>query len=152
MKQVKGNLLTMAEAGDFDVIIHGCNCFCRMGAGIALQIKNQYPEAYEADQYTVTGDKAKLGKYTFALTPKFTIINGYTQYRCDGRKSGKMDVDYDALRSVFKRVNKDFAGKRVGYPKIGCDLAGGDWAIVSVIIDQELVDVYHTFVEYDPEA
>ena len=152
MKKVKGDLLKLAEAGEFDVIVQGCNCFCTMGAGIARQISTQYPEAYKADKYTVNGDKSKLGNYSFYSTGKFTIINGYTQYRCDGRLKGEMDVDYVALRSVFRRINKDFAGKRVGYPKIGCDLARGDWEIVSVIIDEELVDVDHTFVEWDPNA
>ena len=49
MKKVYGDLIEMAEHGDFDVIVHGCNCFCTMGAGIALQIKHHFPEAYYAD-------------------------------------------------------------------------------------------------------
>ena len=35
MKIIKGNLISLALAGEFEVIIHGCNCFCTMGAGIA---------------------------------------------------------------------------------------------------------------------
>lgn len=38
MKVITGNLIKLAINGDFDVIIHGCNCFCKMGAGIAKQI------------------------------------------------------------------------------------------------------------------
>ena len=32
-----GNLLQLADDGVFDVIVHGCNCFNEMGAGISKQ-------------------------------------------------------------------------------------------------------------------
>ena len=35
MKVVKGNIFDLAEQGEFDVVVHGCNCFCTMGKGIA---------------------------------------------------------------------------------------------------------------------
>ena len=52
----------------------------------------------------------------------------------------------------MKLINVDYKGKRIGYPLIGAGLAGGDWAVISEIIDQELVDVDHTLVEFDPNA
>lgn len=65
MKKVYGDLIEMAEHGDFDVIVHGCNCFCTMGAGIALQIKHHFPEAYYADcDYSKKGDKKNLGFFS----------------------------------------------------------------------------------------
>ena len=36
MKVTQGDLLQLALAGQFDVIVHGCNCQCQMGKGIAL--------------------------------------------------------------------------------------------------------------------
>jgi O-acetyl-ADP-ribose deacetylase (regulator of RNase III) len=39
-----------------------------------------------------------------------------------------------------------FSGKRIGYPKIGAGLAGGDWNIISSIIDKELIGEDHTLV------
>ena len=158
MKKIKGDLLAIAKAGSFDTIIHGCNCFCRMGAGIARQIADQFPEAYNTDLKTKSGDEAKLGDYTataiwvHALKKPFIIINAYTQFRFDGRNKGEMDVDYDAVRKVMKKINTDFKGHRIGYPLIGAGLAGGDWEIISNIIDEELVDVDHTLVEYDPNS
>jgi O-acetyl-ADP-ribose deacetylase (regulator of RNase III) len=64
MKTVQGDLIELAKAGAFDVIIQGCNCQCRMGRGIALTIKQQFPEAYTADCQTEIGDRAKLGNFT----------------------------------------------------------------------------------------
>jgi len=39
------------------IIVHGCNCFCTMGAGIAKTIKELYPSAYLAG-----GDWKKIEK------------------------------------------------------------------------------------------
>ena len=33
LKHATGDLLALAEAGEFDVILHGCNCFNTMGGG-----------------------------------------------------------------------------------------------------------------------
>src|SRR5574344_1634321 len=142
MKKVYGDLIEMAEHGDFDVIVHGCNCFCTMGAGIALQIKHHFPEAYYADcDYSKKGDKKKLGNYSCAYCCKdITVVNAYTQYDFRGRNN----ADYKAIRSVFSKIKHDFHGKRIGYPLIGAGLAGGDWDKISKIIDKELEDEEHT--------
>lgn len=51
-KTTRGDLIKLAKKGKFDIIVHGCNCFCEMGAGIARQIKKTFPEAYRADMET----------------------------------------------------------------------------------------------------
>ena len=38
---------------------------------------------------------------------------------------------------------------KIGYPAIGAGLAGGNWEIISGIIDEELKGENHTFVEYE---
>ena len=48
MNVVDGDLIKLALNGTFDVIVHGANCQCTMGAGIAKAIKATFPEAYEA--------------------------------------------------------------------------------------------------------
>jgi len=149
MNKIKGDLIELAIDGEFDLIIHGCNCFCTMGAGIAKTIKQKFPEAYKADLETEKGDKSKLGKISWTKTtnenPDLIIVNGYTQYnwRGSGRKA-----DYDAIREVFRKVKKEFSGLRIGYPAIGAGVARGDWKIISKIIEEELKGENHTFVEY----
>ena len=66
MRIVNGDLINLALQGKFDVIIHGCNCFCSMGAGIAHSIQAQFPEAYAADLMTTKGDRNKLGYFSSA--------------------------------------------------------------------------------------
>lgn len=149
MKTIKGDLIKLAKEKKFDVIIHGCNCFCTMGAGIAKTIKNTFPQAFEADCETEKGSKAKLGTFTFATVTEdnhlITIINAYIQHHYKGRG---VKADYEAIKSVFKLIKEDFKGKKIGYPKIGAGLAGGDWNIISVIIDQELQGEDHTLVVF----
>ena len=150
MQKIKGDLIQLALEGEFDVIIHGCNCFCTMGAGIAKQIKSTFPEAYQADLQTEKGNQSKMGdiSWTKVETPKgeLIIVNGYTQVHWKG--SGRK-VDYDAVRAVFQKVKQQFSGFRIAYPAIGAGLAGGNWAIISAIIEEELNGEDHTFVEFE---
>jgi len=151
MKVIKGDLLKLAEEGMFDAIIHGCNCLCNMGSGIAKTIKKLYPQAYAADCETIKGDKNKLGGYTYSLVgenKQITLINAYTQY---AYSRDKVDVDYEAVRKVFEKIKQDFSGKRIGYPLIGAGLAGGDWEVIEAIINEELVGEDHTLVRFEPD-
>lgn len=132
---IKGNLLTLFENNNIDILVHGCNCFHTMGAGIAKQIKEKYYIAYEADLQTIKGDKNKLGTYSFVqINNTQFIINAYTQYHF----YGKRPIDYDALRNVFKLIDSKFKNKRIGIPKIGAGLAKGDWNIIQKIIEEEV--------------
>ncbi|WP_105201574.1 macro domain-containing protein [Pseudoalteromonas sp. T1lg10] len=151
MKIVEGDLIKLALAGEFDVIIHGCNCFCTMGAGIAKAIKAEFPEAFKADLDTEKGSKQKLGTYSQASVERngkaITIINAYTQFNGHGRG---VKADYEAIQSVFSRLKKEFSGSRFGYPLIGAGLAGGDWNVISQIIETELAGENHTLVKFAP--
>lgn len=152
MKIIEGDLIKLALNGEFDVIIHGCNCFCTMGAGIAKAIKAEFPQAYKADLETQKGSKEKLGSYSEATVHRsgksITIINAYTQFNWRGRGT---KADYDAIRRVFSLLKVNFSGARIGYPLIGAGLAGGNWYTISQIIDSELADENHTLVKFAPQ-
>jgi O-acetyl-ADP-ribose deacetylase (regulator of RNase III) len=148
MKTIKGNLLTLALEGQFDVIVHQCNCYHNFGAGIALQILKKFPAAFEQDKLTPYGSRDKLGSIGFCTIPLgrgFVIVNGYSQFGCG---ANKIRTEYDAVRNVFKCIKNQFTGMRIGYPLYGAGLAGGDWQIISKIIDEELSGEDHTLVEY----
>lgn len=151
MKTIKGDLIKLAIEGKFDIIIHGCNCYCTMGAGIAKTIKSEFPEAFKVDQATEKGEKSKLGNYTQATTTRnghfITVINAYTQFNYHGKG---IKADYDAIRNVFKELKYEFSGKRFGFPLIGAGLAGGDWKVISEIITEELQGEDYTLVEFAP--
>ncbi|CCD84777.1 conserved protein of unknown function [Bradyrhizobium sp. ORS 285] len=149
MKIIKGDLIKLALDGHFDVIVHGCNCQCTMGAGIAKSVKDIFPEAYAADLATPKGSREKLGSISAATVLRggqhLTIVNGYTQFHWRG--PGVL-VDYAAVGAVMKEVKLQFPERRIGYPKIGAGLAKGDWSVIAEIIDAELEGEDHTLVEY----
>ncbi len=151
MNVIDGDLIKLAISGEFDVIVHGCNCQCQMGKGIALTVKKMFPEAYRADCETEKGSREKLGTYSSAIIRKnekqFTIVNAYTQYHWRGK--GVL-ADYEAIRKVMRAIKSEFSGCRIGYPLIGAGLAGGDWDVISKIIDEELANENHTLVLFKP--
>ncbi|HSI62007.1 MAG TPA: macro domain-containing protein [Candidatus Saccharimonadia bacterium] len=149
IQETHGDLIAMANAGQFDVIVHGCNCFCTMGAGIAKQIKTVFPAAFEADCRTSKGDRIKLGTCSYATVNSVTVVNAYTQY--DWRGAGQK-ADYEAIRSCLRTVAKGFPTSRIGLPQIGAGLAGGDWLTILGIIQEELGALNATVVYYRQTA
>lgn len=163
MKTVKGDLIKRAENGEFDVIVHGCNCFHTMGAGIAGQLARKYPEVLQTDiDESEYGDANKLGSYTAVQIERgdvlFTVVNAYTQFQCGG---DQRYASYDAIDRAFRKlafelnsnsVDGYFTKLKIGYPMIGAGLAGGDWDVIKVIIEKALDGTDHTLVVYDPNA
>jgi O-acetyl-ADP-ribose deacetylase (regulator of RNase III) len=189
--EINGDLIDLAKQGAFDVIAHGCNCFCTMGAGIAPQMAR----AFGADKFPMErteervyssvddevgytrntgnrGDISKLGNIDYEnilfntktgriligySLPKprfiieFTVVNAYTQYHYGrNHKDGvQTPIDYEALTLCMRKMNSKFKGRRIGLPKIGAGLAGGDWDRIKRIIQDEFTDCDVTVVIFD---
>ena len=146
MKTITGDLIRLAKAGEFDVIVHGANCLCTMGAGIARQIAKEFPRAFEVDRTTESGNRKKLGTCTTADCGSIIVVNAYTQF---GYGGGIANIDYDAVRSCMRCVADAYPDKRIGLPKIGAGLAGGDWDLIYAIIEDELAGMDVTIVEWE---
>lgn len=146
MKEVKGDLLKMFEEGEFDVILHGCNCFQTVGAGIAKQIKDKYPEAYWADKGSNTSPEQRLGEFTWAETDEGLIFNLYTQFQ-PGANFSIMALQRAV--EAFKRDMKDNTDVRIGIPWIGCGIGGGKWSQVKEHLKIWFDGWNVTAVEYD---
>ena len=124
LKLAKGNLIDMAEQGNFDIIVQGCNCFCKMGSGLAKEIRARYPEAWEADYETEMGDMMKLGSWTSVKPKNFIIVNAYTQY--DTSKNGEDVFEYASFEVILKKLAYAYPKLNFGFPYIGMGLAHGN--------------------------
>lgn len=133
LKHTKGNLLDLAEAGEFDIVVQGCNCFNTMGGGIAREIRERYPMAALVDNETEKGDYNKLGNYTTAFTGKFLIVNAYTQYNMS---QGTDVFEYTAFQLILEKLIHAYGDKRIGLPYIGMGLAGGAKEIILDMIHE----------------
>lgn len=141
---INNDIIKGFKENSYSALVHGCNCFCNMGKGLAPQIAKNFPSAFKADQATGFGDKTKLGNYSIGKTKHGDIINAYTQYNYG---FGKKNCDYDAIESVFDKLNTDYKDSIICIPKIGAGLAGGDWKKIKKIINDVTpdleIDVYY---------
>lgn len=146
------NILQALEDNEIDIVLHGCNCFHNFGKGIAIEIKNRFPDVYEKDKETKYGDKDKLGtiSYDDVGNNRF-IVNCYTQYHWrealnneksfikNGEKKYVL-ADYRAIRKSLIAFRKKFAPSwKIGMPKIG-ERSNGSWKRIEAIIREELID------------
>lgn len=169
IKYRQGNLIQLALAGEFDVIAHGCNCFCRMGAGLAPKMASVFEcDKFPMENLNRSGDINKLGTIDYAFSyvndgedpysytvpkiddrlldkgwKKLIVVNCYTQYY-----PGK-DLDLGALEMCMYKLRHKFKGLKFGLPKIGAGLAGGTWKDISEIIDNQFQGEHVTVVEYN---
>jgi O-acetyl-ADP-ribose deacetylase (regulator of RNase III) len=138
LKHVKGNLLDLAEAGEFDVVVQGCNCFNKMGGGIAREIRERYPEVAAVDSMTDRGDYNKLGDWTSEIvirnngTTKFEIVNAYTQYNMS---TGEDVFEYTAFALILQKLARRYPKGKFGFPYIGMGLAKGDKDVIMTLLD-----------------
>lgn len=144
MKTIIGDILTPNNTECVAIVCHQVNCKGVMGSGLALQIKNRFPDVYynyrdKCDQ--IAEGVGGLGDVQFcsALSDAgYIVANIFGQY---GYGRDKRYTDYDALRKAFNTIAKAFPNFTIRIPyKLGCGLGGGDWSVVSKIIQEKLVD------------
>ena len=131
MQITSGNLITQGLEGKYDIIVHGCNCHCTMGAGIALEIKNRIPEAFAVDRKTISGDVTKLGTYTSTIIQSpvsgklLQVVNAYTQYDFNSYGASRDLFQYAAFDRILTKLATEYPSANYGFPAIGMDRAGG---------------------------
>lgn len=121
-----------------DALCHSCNCQHIMGGGVALRIKQIYPEAYSADLATKRGDIKKLGTYSVAQSKKSGkfIYNIYGQYSLG---MGIRQTNYEAIYTGLEAVKNNMLAtglKSISVPKrFASTLGGADWRIIEKMIE-----------------
>ena len=152
-------------------IAHSCNCQNVMGAGIAKQIKDRYPQAFEADrerwcnEYNDGGNwRCQIGDYSKAEVKSMFLPNNkgriYNLYTQSGYSTRKREVNYEYFWRAMKAMQEDLLfiqhetgeSQVLGLPYgISCGLAGGNWKIIKAIIEDifldSLIECY--IVKYD---
>ena len=154
MIRKKGDLVKLFDMGFFDIIAHGCNCMGIMGAGVAKQIAERYPQASKIDiEHKSKFDEPAEQMGTFSVVhvnDDKRIYNLYTQVR-----PGKY-FDYDSFKSALKAMKNDLPNShsdvkiRVGFPYIGCGLGGFESKeLIEKTIKDELNEYDIYIVEYE---
>ena len=132
----KGDILDV-KAG---IICQQVNCMGKMGAGLALAIRNKWPVVYQ--------DYMKAYK-NGQLTPGYVILSAidhhnrlYVASLCGQLHYGrdKQYTIYSAVEECLSKIatfNKENLSVYIPYG-MGCGLAGGSWSTVSDMISRIL--------------
>jgi O-acetyl-ADP-ribose deacetylase (regulator of RNase III) len=139
----KGCLIAAFKNKEIDVLAHGVNCQGVMGSGVAKLVRKYWPDVFE--QYIDWIDHTK--EYFIGGTPLGSVCsksvgrgqfisNLYTQdyYGSDGKKY----VMYDAIAESFSHLLLHFNTHKIGIPKIGAGLGGGNWTIIEALINEQI--------------
>lgn len=140
---IKGDLF----AEEHPYIAHGVNCQGVMGSGVAKIIKEKYPWSYIAykDFCGLRDPEYLLGHIKSCWNGESTkIIHCFTQlyYGMDGERY----ISYDAVDDCMRKIDYLYPAcylenKYIAMPKIGAGLGGGDWEIISKIIERNCKDI-----------
>lgn len=131
---------------DADVLVHQVNCQGVMGSGVAYQVKQLYPEAFK--RYNNLCSNARdyerhklLGEAQVVSVEEKYIVNLFAQEKYG--YDGAVYTDYDALRASIIDMKRKLPNStlKIAIPyHMGCCRGGGDWSVVSKIIEDELSD------------
>lgn len=131
----------------YKFIAHCCNDVGAWGAGFVLALSRRWhqPEASYIDWANMLrGQRMPLGEAQFVPVNTSTCVVNIIGQRGCGYADGVPPVRYDALALGFKQIREKADRMRtavsVHMPRLGCGLAGGEWAKVEFLIDRELCE------------
>lgn len=144
VRLIRGNLLD----SDAKYICQQVNCQGAMGAGLAKQIAEKWPNVKKEyvkfcdskkQKQDLLGDiqlVAANGGFQKKDDPLIVNVFGQFYYGHDG-----VYTDYSALIKAFRKMNRLYKGERLAFPYgFGCGLAGGEWQDVEELIVKYLPD------------
>lgn len=129
------------------LLVHICNDIGAWGRGFVLALSKRYPEPEQAYKRWASGETGQpfvLGEVQFVpVTDDLTVANliGQHDIARKNRPAPLPPVRYEAIRAGLGRVREEAERTRatVHMPRIGAGLAGGDWAVIASILEEELV-------------
>jgi len=150
VKTVNQNILDVYNSIIFQVV----NCKGVQGAGLARQIRNEWPEVYSSyidkikgleryymKQYNTFDSSFCLGEVNWIrVTDDNIIVNLFAQ---DDYGTEKRQLCYKSLinsllnfKTQREEIGGEFLNKNLCFPwQIGCGLAGGNFSVVEKIIN-----------------
>ncbi|MBZ9751565.1 macro domain-containing protein [Deinococcus sp. HMF7604] len=128
------------------LLVHVCNDIGAWGRGFVLALSKRFKAPEQAFKRWAAGDTGQpyaLGEVQFVpVAPDLTVANlvGQHDIARKNRPAAAPPVRYEAIRTGLRRVAEEArrGGASVHMPRIGAGVAGGDWAVIAPIIEEEL--------------
>ena len=130
-------------------ICHQVNCKGKMGSGVAKQIREKYPEVYDAYRVACSSTnedgtpKETLGMILPVPTKDGKVICNLFAQKAYGYDGGQY-TNYTAFKRCLVHLTEYVpAGETIAMPYgIGCGLGGGNWEIIEWYLKDVLQDQY----------
>ena len=139
MKRIKKDILTV----EFGIICHQVNARGVMGAGLAAQVKSQFPGAFNDYMDAYKSGNLKLGKVVISQIKPYNFIAHIVGQHDYGRSAiftnyQALDIAFSSLKSFRESLDKEIP---IYFPyRMGSGLGGGSWRIVKDIIEEFFPD------------
>lgn len=143
---VRGNLFDQPSR----IRVNTVNCAGVMGAGIALEFKQRYPEMYRDYVRACKRGEVRPGKlHEWRSLEGDWVINFPTKrdWR-DPSRIEDIEAGLDALREYLMPLGP----VSVALPALGCGHGGLNWSEVSRLIEAKLGDLASHFYVFEPAA
>lgn len=142
IKYKVGNAVDALRNGDISYLAHGVNCQGAMNSGIAKEIRNVFPKAFESYRMLFVPEwtQEKLGTNQYVeVIPGGVVINCFTQ-NTYGYEVGTKYCSYDAIDKCMKNIADETEALgsdhfKIGMPQIGSKRGGGNWNVIESIIN-----------------
>ena len=125
--EIEGDLLTLG----LPAIGHGCNCRGSIGAGIARQVGDRYPQMEDAYRAKCRDGSFRLGGF-FAWETDDTVI-----YNLATQQEPGADARLDAIETSVRAALADAQARglpTLGLPRLGFRIGGLKWTDVAVTL------------------
>lgn len=134
-----------------EAIVNPVNTVGVMGAGLARQIRDRYPDHYVAYREACRRGEVRIGRMFVhdrgeGARPRYII--GFPTKE-DWRAPSKMEYIEAGLRDLA-RVIREHDIRRVAVPALGAGLGGLDWRAVRPLILRALSDVVADVWIFEP--
>src|SRR5258708_17009621 len=135
---------------NFQAFAHGCNCVGSMGAGVAVGIKERYPEMFEEYRRRCKAIPREFNPgdvFLWKAADKPWVFNLATQEKVwHGRAT------YEAVEQTLQAMRAQADTEditSIAMPRIGAGYGGLSWKKVRVIIERVFGDWSGTLYVYD---
>lgn len=135
-------MITYVQGNIFDspaqVITNTINCVGVMGAGLAIQFKNQYPDLFEDYLQRCQQGEVKPGIPYLFENDEVQVLNFPTKRHW---KEPSQIKDIEAGLSYLASKYKELGIYTLALPPLGCGQGGLQWSDVKPIIEKHLAQI-----------
>lgn len=149
---VKGNFFDYKA----DIRINTVNCVGAMGAGVALQFKNKYPEMNKEYVKACNEGNIKIGRpHIWTNTDFFNEEDNVIIINFPTKLHWKNPSQYEYVEKGIEwlvQFLKNHENKTITVPALGCGHGGLDWTIVKEMIVKSLSNLNLEILVFEPES